>query len=319
MANRARDFLARFISDTKRFDTDDVVRGLDDVADTSTDAARTVDKAFDKISRSAADAGHDVEAVGKEAFGEAGKEVGAEFAQNVGQGLASGNVQTLAQDTAGGLVSAFANLGGPVGLALAPVAAAAAGIFAGIQANAQKTREAVASMFEDILAEADKTQRFRTAIESEFGDFTTGLEQIQQLADETGLSVQLIGDAFAGNAPAAAQLQAALDRIESTGTRTAKATGAHLAAEITTRSKAAQSAEDLEGHLKAIAGYQKQAAADAATQQVATANTVEPAKKVAAAYKEAARQSARILSPSAALKAAAAAPGRGPAPGGIRD
>lgn len=250
MANRARDFVAKFFTDTSRFVTDKVEQGLDDVGHAATNAAKETEHAFDRIKRKVSDTGHETSVVGKETFGEAGKEVGAEFAQNVGQGLASGNIGTLAQDSAGGLVSAFANLGGPVGLALAPIAAVAAGVFASITASAAKMRADVQEQFDQLLSGADRQARIGTTLEQVFGggSLAENLRLAGEEAQRAGVPVKDLVDALV-NPKDSGKLTALLDAIRDKGTTTFEGvsrTGAGMQKSYT---DAAQAANDILGKL----------------------------------------------------------------------
>ena len=246
MANKARDFLARFVTDLTRFRTDDAERDMSQLADTSDKSARTIDRSFDKISRASQDTGHKL-AAGKETAAESGREVGNEFAQNIGSGLAAGDISTIAQDSAGGLVAAFAGIGGPIGIALAGVATVATGIFASITAAAAKMSADIEASFQDIVTNADKQTRFENQLKQMFGtdSFTDALKQADQLAQETGVSLSDIRKVLTDSGANAQPLLDKLNAVKDAGTITASQAGRTY----TTYTNQAQAADDLLGKL----------------------------------------------------------------------
>lgn len=249
MANRARDFIARFFTDTARFDTSKVTGELDDVGDASKQAARTTESSFDRIRHKVEATGHDVAHAGKETFGEAGKEVGAEFAQNIGSGLAAGDISTIAQDSAGGLVAAFTAVGGPIGLALAGVATVATGVFASVTANAARMAADVDAIFQAMLAGADKQQALQDAAVRAFGGTVPeALKEAKKQADLAGVSVNDLLNALL-NPGEADKLAAALDQVNAKAAgyvAGGRAGGAVIAANV-------QAAKDLADKLREAA------------------------------------------------------------------
>lgn len=247
MANKARDFVARFVSDLTKFRTDPAEKELRDLGDTADTEARGIDRAFDKVSRAAADTGKEMGRAGKETAKEAGTEVGAEFAQNIGSGLAAGDISTLAQDSAGGLVAAFAGIGGPIGIALAGVATVATGIFAGITASAAQMAADVEAAFQDIVSNADKQTRFENRLKEMFGtdSFTDALKQAEDLLDGTGVSLGELRQALTNSAGNVDPLLSKLSTVKDLHTVAANQ-ALHQAEHLDT---AGQKADQLQGKL----------------------------------------------------------------------
>jgi methyl-accepting chemotaxis protein len=109
-------------------DTEVLERAVRDVPKATDDMADKARRDFDRLGDDAQDAG---------------QEVGQEFKQNLGESLASGDLEGLVTDTLGGLV---ASLKGPVGLVAGGIAAVAALAFTEIQRQAELTKAAIETL-----------------------------------------------------------------------------------------------------------------------------------------------------------------------------
>ena len=156
MANKARDFVARFISDTSKFDTDEPVRDLDRLADQATTTERRMDDSFDRIKRSSDSnldqLGHD----GKSRAADAGAEIGSELAANIGESIGSGqaNIADTIAGTLGGLV-AVPGLGA-VAAGLGVAGLFAKGIIDGVRDSKAKIAEATQRAVDSIDVDMSK-------------------------------------------------------------------------------------------------------------------------------------------------------------------
>lgn len=222
MARRnARDVVVRFLSDVNGF-----LRGTDDVADAYRDVARDADRtadagedsarrlsrayerAADKIERDARESARDT----RKAYGDTGKEAGTEFTQNLGEAVSSGDLTGVVSGTLGGLAAQFGTAG-PLGIAFAGIATAGAFAFTQIQAAAEKAAEAAANAFEDLLSSADKEARLRGRLTDAYGEYGKGLDTLGRVADQTGIEVADLGDAFIGSEDSARAMADNLKRI----------------------------------------------------------------------------------------------------------
>jgi hypothetical protein len=190
--------------------TRDVETDTERMARAYRDAARDVDKASDKAARSVKQGFADP---ARESGAEAGREVGAEFASNLGESLASSDLSGLGRDTAAGLVSGFAGIGGPIGAALAGVAAIAAGVFAGITASAEGSKERIDTLYQSIIGgEAAASEALK---ESQAREFLTKLgdsaDQVLAAYEAIGVSLPDVAAALAGDADARERIAAATD------------------------------------------------------------------------------------------------------------
>lgn len=248
---KADDALQDFVSDTETGVRDintaaaklgDNIRDpFEKVGTSAKDAADDAERHFDNLAREAKTSFKKVETaaddaadgVGKESFGEAGKEAGAEFASNLGESLASGDISGVLRDTAGGLVSAFAGLAGPVGIGLAAAAATATVIFGKIQAEAERRAARIASVtgaifdqmsadMQSAIGEFIRGQAYQTFVEgfSKDGDLNEGFREMGKLAKAAGVNVGDIANAFIQGGPAADAMRAKLGQVETTSRNT---------------------------------------------------------------------------------------------------
>lgn len=297
---------------------------LDRLERASKDATGDMERHFDNLAREARrsmgrigdDSAHDLSGA-KDSFGEAGSEVGAEFASNLGESLASGDLSAMAADTAGGLVSAFAGIAGPIGVGLAGVAAVATGIFAKMQAEAQRRAETIAaitgSIFDQLSGDMNAAleQMIRGSAYQDFvagfsasGDVNEGLREMRKLAGQAGVSVSDIADAFINGGPAAERLRVKLDNIQNrSGAAVTNVRGVAAA-----MSPAASSAAKLDQHMSDAA----QATADAEASTRALWDSMIGATAQARLFESAASRASSSM--AAAARAAAAVSG---APGTV--
>lgn len=160
-------------------------RDVDALADSTEDAFRRMQRASDRLRR-------DVDADQRDLrsdLKESGREIGSEFAQNVGQGLASGNIKDLATDTAGGLIAAFQGIPGPVGQSLALVATAATAVFASINSQAEASAQAITDAFDEIDRNLTGRAKRETALKQALGKDTYD----QNLAEAAKYADKLFG------------------------------------------------------------------------------------------------------------------------------
>lgn len=241
----------------------DSASGFDKMARNAKDAADDIERAFESAARDAKGSFRDVGTGAdfgstKETFGEAGKEVGAEFASNLGESLASNDVASIAKDTAGGLVSAFAGIAGPIGIGLAGAATVATTIFAKIQAEAEARAARIAAItgtiFDELsnsmtgaLQEMTRGEAYQEFVKgfSKNGDLAGGLKEMQGLAKRAGVSVGEISAAFINGGPAAETLRKKLVTIKSEGTTIS----ANAKGQQTAMSESAKAANRLAGYM----------------------------------------------------------------------
>lgn len=224
MARSPRDFIARFLSDTSKFDTSEASKDLDELGDDATTAAREVDKfgddvdktakqlddAFDRIRASSKrgmdDVGKNVDDGGSR-IKEAGSEVGSEFAENIGEGMRSGDYTAVGFETATSLTSAL----GPVGLGIGLGAAIVGGLVSGAKQRAQDLRDATqewVQIYKDAGALIVDEQTINdAAIDKLTGDQAA---KYKQAAEEIGVSAGTLARALSGDAEAVRDVEAAL-------------------------------------------------------------------------------------------------------------
>lgn len=296
---------------------------LDRMARSAKDAADDIERAFEGAARDSRaafrkvgqDAGDEMRQSGvKETFGEAGGEVGAEFASNLGESLASGDVTSIAKDTAGGLVSAFAGIAGPIGIGLAGVATVATSVFAKMQAEAEARTARIAAItgaifdelsqsVTDSISEMTRGQAYQEFVKgfSKNGDLGEGMREMQTLAKRAGVGVGEIAAAFVNGGPAAEALKKRLATIRADGTTIA------VTSRTTTKniSDSAKAAGDLAGRI----GEADQATKDAE----ASTHALWEAWVGTTAQIRLAESAASRTSSSLSKAAAAAARVRGPA------
>ena len=164
--------LVKFLADTLGFR-----RGTDDMARALDDAARTTERDTEHMSRAFRDAGQKIhrttQDVGdgtKMTMKDAGKEAGAEFVQNMGEGIGSGQANLM--DTVLGTVGGIAPALGAAGVGVAVGATAALGIINGIKAQNEKVRQAAADLF-DAMRRASSTRPRRRTCSSKPWAWTT--------------------------------------------------------------------------------------------------------------------------------------------------
>jgi DNA-binding transcriptional MerR regulator len=124
--------LARAMREAEK-DTESLKRVLDELPKSTRKAAQAADDDFKKIGDDARDAG---------------REVGDEFRQNLGESLSSGSMEDLVSDTLGGIVG---SMKGPLGLAAAGVAGVGALIFNKLKEEWQATVEAMGTMAQSLV------------------------------------------------------------------------------------------------------------------------------------------------------------------------
>jgi hypothetical protein len=183
---------------------EDVARDADRTGEKGEQSARDLAKAYeraaDKIQRDARDAGRAT----SKAYGDVGKEAGNEFAQNLGGAISSGDLSSVAQETAGGLAGTF-GAAGPIGAALAVLGGVGVAAFGRIKEAAEDASQAASDAFDQLLSKASDEEKLRSRLELYFGTYEKGLQKITELSEATGIPLEEIGAALiAGGAPARA-------------------------------------------------------------------------------------------------------------------
>lgn len=146
----ARPIVIEFAANVRDFlrGTRDVERATEDIADelqSATKASDRFEREFEQSMRDAERAAgrtsrgveKDFDRMGDE-MGEVGDEAGQEFKQNLSESLSSGDIDSLVQDTLGGVIS---GLSGAAAGAAAAVAGVAALVFNEMQEQAEKAAE----------------------------------------------------------------------------------------------------------------------------------------------------------------------------------
>jgi hypothetical protein len=223
--------VVRIASNVREFlkGTDQVERALDDLGDESgdlsldverdtrrmedafRDAAASIDKSSRKAERSVREGFADPAV---ESGKEAGSEVGAEFASNLGESLASSDLSGLGRDTAAGLVSGFASIGGPIGLVLAGVAATAAGVFAGITSAAEASKERIDELYQSLIggdALASESLKESQAL-AYLDSLGSSADQVLDAYEAIGVSLPDVVAALAGDEGARQRIAEATDK-----------------------------------------------------------------------------------------------------------
>lgn len=205
-------------------DTDKYERGLKDAERATEKLADTLEKDVPRASEKMADkAEHDFDRIGDEAK-EAGRETGKNFIGSLGEGLGSGDLSEVVQETLGEAVSGMA---GPVGAAVGVVAGAGLLIWNKFREEAEKTQEAIAtqtqSMWATVLSTIDTNTMSTFAkinkeqiINKEFmrlwEEDPEGMLKAQEAAAALGISAREIARAHAGDEEALARVNAIMDR-----------------------------------------------------------------------------------------------------------
>lgn len=214
MANKPRDLVTRFVSDVAGFlrgtdqvsgALDQVARDQDTLADKGETAARDLSRAYERAGDTIARDAKTTKAKTSQAYGDAGKEAGSEFAQNVGESVSSGDIGGLVSGTVGGLVGTFGK-GGPIGIALAGLGAVGVGVFQSMQEGARVAAEAANKAFDQLREGVSREAKLNAVLEDRFGGLVQGWEQVQRYAEASGIPVEDIAVALADGGKAATDL-----------------------------------------------------------------------------------------------------------------
>jgi hypothetical protein len=169
-------------------DTESLERVLRDLPKATGAAAKAADDDFRKIGDDARDAG---------------REVGEEFRQNLGESLSSGSMEDLVSDTLGGIVG---SMKGPLGLAAAGVAGVGALIFNRLKEDWQATTEAMKSAAQglvDTQIEVGRQLLFNAERQQAMQDLVKEdpklWADIREQAETLGLTLEDVGDAIFGS------------------------------------------------------------------------------------------------------------------------
>lgn len=196
MARTPRDLVVRFLSDVKGFlnGTQDMEEALRDVArdeervadvgeESARRLARAYDRAADSITRDQRRAQKDV----REGFADTSREVGDEFAENVGEAFRSGDYLGAIQETFTSLTPAL----GAVGLGIGAAIGVGAGIVANINESREKVKAAASDLFEAMragfLEQADRENLLMAALGTE--DPAEAYRELSSMAKRLGVDV----------------------------------------------------------------------------------------------------------------------------------
>jgi methyl-accepting chemotaxis protein len=255
--------LVKFLADTLGFrkGTDDMEQALDAAAKaTEADTkhmAESFRKAGDKIDKET----KDIEKGTKSNLKDAGKETGAEFIANMGEGIGSGapNLQDTVLGTIGGIAPAL----GAAGVGIAIGATAILGIIDGMNKEKEKVKQAAADLFEsmrtgiiDASAREDLLQK-ALGVES----MMDALAKVRGYAERLGAPVKdVLAYLESAGKVATPALTAALKNAEATSIKIADRSGAiHLQ-----MSDAGKAAKDLKDNVNFTADAYKTASDNAA-------------------------------------------------------
>jgi predicted nucleic acid-binding Zn-ribbon protein len=190
--------------------------------DTLERAVKDVGKASDTVADSAA---HDFSRIGDEAA-DAGREVGDEFKQNLGESLSSGDLSGLLSDTLGGLVG---SLSGPIGIAAAGVAGAAALVFNAVKQSWEETQQAISDsasslwsttlaqlgdQIGQVTAQVSATVLVQQELSRLWQDSPDNMAKLVEQAELLGINSNDVLPARAGDAQAIGRVNAALRQSE---------------------------------------------------------------------------------------------------------
>jgi hypothetical protein len=204
-----RDYIAKYVADLAGYrlepairETEQLQRATDSAADDAVrDWRRISDAAADaarKVDRSTGPAGisGDMRDLRADAA-DTGREVGQEFASNLGESLASGDASRIVQDTGGGLIASLA-FAGPIGAAVAAAGTLALAFWNNFEQTTRARREAViataSTVFQGILDEgAAFAQKFATDTLRDFLDPA----QVDELSGRARKASERLGDDLA--------------------------------------------------------------------------------------------------------------------------
>lgn len=196
MARSARDLIVRFLADVRGFTqgTDDMADALHDVArdeerladageDSARRLARAYDRAADSIVRDQRRAQKDV----RDGFADTSREVGDEFAENVGEAFRNGDYVGALQETFTSLTPAL----GAVGLGVGAAIGVGAGLVKDILDRQQAIKDAASQLFqamrEGFVEEADRESLLLAAMGTE--DPAEAYRELSAMAKRLGVDV----------------------------------------------------------------------------------------------------------------------------------
>lgn len=216
--------VAQYLRETKKVEvsTDDIADALVAVTNSSDDLERKLSRAMrgaeqdterlerairdlPKATDDAADkAGKDFRRIGdeaKEGFGETGKEAGSEFASNLAEGLSSGDLGSVARDTAFGLLTAFQSvpIAGQVAIGLAAAATAAYTIITGQSKAAAAEIQTIFDAFVEEGGAAVRRMVQQSGLEKLGGTVAQGWKDAAKAADSMGLEVEDLVSLYDGD------------------------------------------------------------------------------------------------------------------------
>jgi hypothetical protein len=204
-----RDYIAKYVADLTGYRLEPAIRETEQLERATDSAADEAVRDWRKISDAAADAARKIDrSTGPGGIAgdmrdlqadaaDTGREVGQEFASNLGESLASGDASRIVQDSAGGLISSLA-FAGPIGAAVAAAGTIGLAFWNNFEQTTRERREAViataSTVFQGILDEgAAFAKRFATDTLRDFLDPA----QVDELSGRARKASERLGDDLA--------------------------------------------------------------------------------------------------------------------------
>jgi hypothetical protein len=181
-----RDYIAKYVADLTGYRLEPAIRETEQLERATDSAADEAVRDWRKISDAAADAARKIDrSTGSAGISgdmrdlrtdaaDTGREVGQEFASNLGESLASGDASRIVQDTGGGLIASLA-LAGPIGAAVAAGGALALALWNAFESTTKARRErvltAAQTIYDGLLAQGvDFVKQWQDDVLREFFD-----------------------------------------------------------------------------------------------------------------------------------------------------
>lgn len=214
-----RDYVAKYVADLTGYrltpairETEQLERQTDNTADSVVRDWQRMERGVDRASRSMKQDADRIAREQKAILGDAGREAGDEFAQNLGESISSGDIGGLLSGTVGGLVGTFGK-GGPIALALGALGAVGVGVFQAMQQQAQQAAAAAQQAFDDIQQGATDQAKIDSFLTDRFGGTQKGWEQLARYSQASGIAITDIAKALADGGPRARDMADRFDAI----------------------------------------------------------------------------------------------------------
>lgn len=243
---------------------------LDKLGDEARDTARQVDKAFDTIARASTKSARKMDDDSdniRRSLGDVRDEAGSTAREAAASFSGSGDISDAFQELAANAPSVL----GPIGLAAGAAAATGVGL---IRAEAEKLKELVGEMVDEMIEQGGKLgEEFVNAKLSEFAKDGT-LEKLKQLADDAGISFAQLARSKAYDEEATESLSGSVDRQVS-ALISARDAGRQLTVDEEIRLMSLRAVqEELRGSARAL-GLAKEATENYSGAAIASAGIVE--------------------------------------------